>query len=348
MDKLIADFGSNKVLVWNERTNTTQEFAPAEFLELPKQLEPGTRLIVENAHMAVARSKYSRAQFFTQEELEQFSLDCRQRNVAVDLFCEQQTGRARNDAGLDKNDPNDILAIHLFTEKYPHIPLKKMPVSFAPSPVRQEGQRFKDDTTDMLNIVRGNGNEGYLLDNNRLSQFIINNLNEISERLSDSSKEAFRLTDEFRCKKDCKGGKAGDFHIGKIRLPQIYSIAATLMDYDGNPRLRESTGQLPGWNFVKRHVLRMSPYHRRGGVARSNIYYWGLKNSYMPSKMGAAANGKKRGRKRDANFKIVEGSDFTPEQEQEFLQHRSTYCKAVAELFFAIKECVCSSKHQPA
>ena len=409
MCKLMADFGSNKVFVWNtdRHIDTAEELTPAEFLDLPKRLEPGTRLIVENAHMAVARSKYSRAQFFTKKELEQFSQDGR--SLDIELFCEQQTGRARNDAGLvHKDDKNDMLAMHLLTEKYPHVALKKMPMSLEPSLVRQEGQGFKDDTTNILNITRGGGDNAYTSQDDKLSLFLINHLEEIGQQLSDETKDVFRLTDDHRYKRDCTTGKAGTFKLGGVCLSQIYSIASLLMDCDGNPRLRESTGKLAGWNFIRRHVLRMSPYHRRGGVARSNLYYHGIRHYIAPRiaqtiydsidldtvsietlserfdpplssmadkkktkrlsdytsewatmdkkdkkktllpRITKAMKGKKRGRKRDANLCIIEGSDFTKEEEREFLHHRKTYSKAMQELFFVIKKCVRSSNYQSA
>lgn len=407
MNTLIADFGKNKVFTWNPHTDARGEFTPEEFLCLPKTLEPDKHLIVENAHMGVPKSKRSRAQFFTKEQLEKFSRDCKDNDINTELFCEQQTGRARNAAGLEKDDENDMLAIFLHLKKYPHIALKKMPLHFDPSPVRQEGQDFKDDTTMFLNLTRGDGYEGYLEEDNKLSVFLLGHLNKISLQLTDDGKNVFRLTDKNRYKRDCKSGKAGDFKLNNsgICLPQIYSIASLFMDYDGNLRLRESTGELPGWNFVRKHVLRMSPYHWRGGVARSNLYYHGIRNYIAPrmtqtiydsididtvsietlserfdspskgekkkknrlhhytqaewvamtkEKKGKILLqhikkdmiGKKRGRKRDENYRIIEGSDFTQEQEQEFLKHRSTYCRAIKELFFIIKECVRSSGHQ--
>jgi len=348
MQKVIMDFGQNSAMLFNATTNTIWTLKDkADILDLPNSLVSGTRLIVENAHMGVPKRKYSKAQWFTAEELLSFYKLCADKNVVLLLFPEQQTNRARNYAGLDKNDENDLRAIHKFTEECT-VSYRKPPTTFEPDPVREEGYVFKAETNNILNITRGLGGDGYFLDDNMLSQFLIENLNTICENLSDDTKTAFRLTDSSKYK---IGDRAGQFNLQKVCFSQIYSVASTLMAYDGTMRIRNSTGELPGWGFVKKHILCMSPHHLRGGVARSNLYYHGMRH-YIANQMDCDEISrkevlkKKRGRKRDANNIIVPDSDFTKEQEQQFLSHRSKYARSIKELFVVIKDTIQNSKSQ--
>ena len=64
--------------------------------------------------------------------------------------------------------------------------------------------------------------------------------------------------------------------IGKLNA--ISAILSTLMTEDCQLRVREYTQARPGLEYVTRYVLRMSPYHHKGGVARSNLYWHTLKN----------------------------------------------------------------------
>ena len=118
----------------------------------------------------------------------------------------------------------------------------------------------------------------------------------------------------------------------------IYAILSTLrgkvLDDDGNLSsdlyLRESTGELPGWAFVKRYVLGFSPYHHKGGTARSNIYHHALKSwvrSQAEEKGVFLFEGKKAKSK----------GNFSQEEEEVFLKYRRIYSKSCKELFVAIK-----------
>jgi hypothetical protein len=118
----------------------------------------------------------------------------------------------------------------------------------------------------------------------------------------------------------------------------IYAILSTLrgkvLDDDGNLSsdlyLRESTGELPGWAFVKRYVLGFSPYHLKGGTARSNIYHHSLK-SWVRSQA-----------EREGVF-LFEGQrakskgNFSQREEEVFLKYRRIYSKSCKEVFIAIK-----------
>ena len=79
--------------------------------------------------------------------------------------------------------------------------------------------------------------------------------------------------------------------------------------------------------FIKKYVLAMSPFHFKGGVARSNIYYHGLKNYAQSSakEVGILLNGKNRG-------------EFNEEEDKFFIKSRTKYVNAIKELFLLFRE----------
>ena len=113
-----------------------------------------------------------------------------------------------------------------------------------------------------------------------------------------------------------------------IKDTQIHSILAILRDpYTGELRKRESTNALPGWKFVKQYVIRMSGWHQNGGVARSNLYYHGMKNWII-----------KKVKDHDLDLKGKNRGDFTKEEDDLFLQYRQEYCRALKEIFIVLKD----------
>ena len=80
----------------------------------------------------------------------------------------------------------------------------------------------------------------------------------------------------------------------------------------------------------------MTPFHFRGGVARSNLYYHGMKN-YIIRKAkedGIKLKGKKRGGFFDDDGKTFKaGTKFTKEEDNCFLMHRKNYNHAIRELY---------------
>jgi hypothetical protein len=119
-----------------------------------------------------------------------------------------------------------------------------------------------------------------------------------------------------------------------IVMPAIYAVLSTLrgrvLNDDGELSselyFRESTGELPGWYFVKRYILSFSPFHLKGGTARSNIFHHSVKNWI-----------KKKAEAEGVNLKGKQRGQFTAEEDEVFLKYRRIYMKSVKELFVAIK-----------
>ena len=67
--------------------------------------------------------------------------------------------------------------------------------------------------------------------------------------------------------------------MNEVSMTQLYSILATLRDYDGILRTKlDGSNERPGWKYIMRFILCMSPFHFKGGIARSNLYYHGARN----------------------------------------------------------------------
>jgi hypothetical protein len=129
------------------------------------------------------------------------------------------------------------------------------------------------------------------------------------------------------------------FHSKVLEKPHaIYAILSTLRgkvlnddgDLSSELYLRESTGELPGWAFVKRYVLGFSPFHLKGGTARSNIFHHSLK-SWVRSQAEKEGVFLFEGKKAKTKGK------FSAKEEQSFLKYRRIYSKSCKELFVAIK-----------
>ena len=129
------------------------------------------------------------------------------------------------------------------------------------------------------------------------------------------------------------------FHPKALETPHaIYAILSTLRgkvlnddgDLSSELYLRESTGELPGWGFIKQYVLGFSPFHLKGGTARSNIYHHSLK-SWVRSQAEKEGSFLFEGKKAKSKGK------FSTKEEQSFLKYRRIYSKSCKELFIAIK-----------
>lgn len=119
-----------------------------------------------------------------------------------------------------------------------------------------------------------------------------------------------------------------------IAIAAIYAVLSTLRgrvinndgDLSSELYLRESTGNMPGWHFVKRYILCFTPFHLKGGTARSNIFHHSLKNWV-----------KKKAEAEGINLKGKQRGQFSKEEDEVFLKYRNIYAKSVKKLFIAIK-----------
>ena len=334
IEKLIVlDCGKNESTIYDG--TRCKSLSHSEVKNLPNTLESGTTVVCEVAHLAVPRTMKSLAQPFTASELQTLYQDFRGNNIELRFFPQKSTPRAQNYSNLEKSDETDPIAIYNLLKDFRQISLMKPRDNFDVDSLRQEGWSMKAYMNTLLNFAR---RYEYKHKDDKNSQWIKNNLENICARLSDEAKSCFGLGDESRYKrKDTKREiNAGDMNINKVNLNQIYAVLSTLqgkivengesISIIDEPIKRNSTQKLAGWDFARKHLLCMSPNHMRGGVARSNLYYHGARNWIIAraKEEGLLLKGKNRGK-------------FEQLEDQAFLKYRRIYRKSIKELFTAIK-----------
>lgn len=334
----VVDCGKNESTIFDGKT--IKVISHAQVLNLAKELNTGDRVVIEAAHGASPRTIKSLAQPFTEVQLKSLYKSFEEKGITLEFFPQDSTPRAQRYADLEKSDENDPQAIYKLIQDFPTISLMKPKNSFEPDLVRQEGWKMKAQMNTVLNFAR---RYQYMHENDANSRWIRENIELICSKLSENAKSAFGLTDEYRYKrKNTKLGRsAGDFNFNSknFRMPQIYSVLVCLQgqieDSEGkvsilaNPSLRESTGEYAGWSFAKRHLLCMTPFHMRGGVARSNLYFHGAKNWI-----------RKQAKLEGFDLDKKHRGDFSDAEEAVFVKYMRIYSKSIKELFIAFKEII--------
>lgn len=320
----IVDCGKNtSTLFYNGKMHT---YSHDELLGKITDLPKGTKVICEEAHLGTARKALSKSQPFNAEQLLQFYDDCENKGIILRFFPQDSTFRALqhyrtkhnlSEEEFPKSDDNDPKAIYQLLIDKMEISLSRPKKTFAEDPVREEGYLFKQDLNAHLNYARASEPKAYCFEDDGCKKFIVENIEEISRQLSPQQQIAFGLGDESRYKKTRK------INLNKIKTSQLYSIVATLIDYNGKLRIRQSTGALPGWKFIKKYVICMTPFHRRGGVCRSNLYHHGLKN-YLKNQI--KLNGLKE-------FPKGTRGVFSQDQDDFFVKHRIEYSNSIRKIF---------------
>ena len=349
----VLDCGKNSSTLYNSELDTNpSDQSPSEeslkylshkdVLEIYKHLPRGSELRCEYAHLGCPRKKRSKAQPFTEGELLNFYNNLRNTGIDLRLTPQQSTPRAINRSRLPKSDENDPKSIFLLLEEYPEISLMNPPRSFETSDKRKESYDWVEESNTILNNQRG---ESYQEDN-PLYLFVLRNIEEmfndnpiLEECFSDEDKSRFKSNS----KKRPDNQQSGDINPKGLKLNQIYAVLCQLMDEEGELRFREKTDELAGWDFIKRYSLKMTPFHLKGGVARSNLYWHGMRH-YISKKSSEDLGVTKKfvlSKKRGGYYESDTGNYVEPmskEQEKEFLKYRSRYCKAIQILYSTSKK----------
>jgi hypothetical protein len=297
----------------------------------------GYAMVVEDAHFGVPRGPTSLAQPFSAKQLSKFYKECINNNVIFRLFPQKSTPRAAAYAKLKKSDETDPISIYKMLRDFPRTALRKPPEFFEASPIREEGYKHKDELNDVLNIARAYEPKGYLDADDSNTKWLQKNIEDIASRMSPTAKDTFQITYY----------KKGGINMNEtFKAPaQLYSILASLRgkikENEKNKNIyisdelniRESTGELPSWKFAKKHIFNFSPWHQKGGVARSNLMYHGAKN-YIIRKA------KEEGLALKAKFEQADGQErgkgrgnFTKQEDNSYLSHRKEYAGSIKEVF---------------
>ena len=339
----VIDFGKKQGTIYDSKTNTIDTLSCQRILELPEQLPSGSLVVSEYAHLGCPRHKTSLAQYYTEQELFTLYDEFKSNNITLKLFPQHSLPRASKYAGLVKSDDNDPKSIYIWLKYHPEmIPsLMNPPKRFEPDAKRLESYEWVHTSTFQLNRAR-TVEPKYEHPEDQNYQFLLKNAQEIYERLSPNARSVFN----FKLYKVSRKGlfQKGDVNISDLKMAPVFSVIVQLQDYDGDLRLREKTGELPGWNFIKRYGIKMSPFHLKGGVARSNLYHYGMPNwgnAQMAKELGVKkSNIQKKCRSGyvDEQGKPRPLTRYTPEEDALFLKYRRIYCKSIKELFVICKD----------
>lgn len=332
----VVDCGTNKSTVYVKALDKTLEMTHSQLLDYLVGLPSGSLVVSEAAHLAVPRKKLSRSQPFTEAQLLDLYDKLYMNGIDLKLFPQRSTPNACSYSGLPKSDHNDPKSICIYIEAHPNVSLMNPPLSFNISEKRKASFVYKSTTNDYINIAR---REDVPYSEDGCSKWIRKNINRIAESLSQESREIFKLNDDSKFKSNSKSGVKGEFNFSKVKMNALFAVVCTMIDFDGNVRVRPETGRMPGLDYIERFVLCLSPFHQRGGVARSNLF-WHTFRPYL------IAEGKKYGfnfnRKvgDSEDVRTIRRGDFTPEEEVFFLRNRKKFTYALKELLKVIRDLI--------
>ena len=323
------DCGKNSATIYDGTIVKT--VSREELLSLPSSLEGGSTLIGEYSHFGCPRRELSLSQPFTEQELLVWYRDLKQNNVQLKLFPQQSTPRAcvytfgyevdeLGNRRVKKSDETDPIAIFNLVRDFPNTSLMNPPASFAEDKLREEGNFWKSKTNAILNEARTSYQNKGFEDAN--TTWLNENLDVIATQLSPTTKSVFGLDKVYKV-----GKLKGELKRTQMRVPQLYSVLSLMRTHQGELRKRELTSALPGWKFIKRYVLCMSPCHFKGGVGRSNLYWHGLRHWVIA-----------RAKENDQlNLKGKNRGEFSKAEDAAYLKYRAQYCAAIKELFVTFK-----------
>lgn len=212
-------------------------------------LSDRTLVVCEWAHLAVPQTRKSLAQPYSAEELVCLYRALEQRGVKLMLAPHQHTGKhmrawaAKHHASIvgdgSKSDIADAASLALYVRHCNGVSLANPPKSFGVSLRRAFGRSVCDLSNTVLNAERTCAYAGIYFPTLASIARIV----------------------EQRC-------------LGPVTMPVAMSVVSTIA-YEDEQGLRLFThrGQVPGRGLWMRHVIRMSPFHHRAGIARSNIVH---------------------------------------------------------------------------
>jgi len=320
-----ADFGSLMWHVYCHNTGQFFSFTPEEFLRLNKWLPAGSRLIIEAAHAGTPRSDYSLAQVYDAQTLLKLYEDLDNHNCTLELFPQGLTPKARASYDYkDKTDQNDLVAMCLYVVDHPEMSMKKPPKTFITERRREAGWTFKKENDGILNVAR---RFGYKKAGDFTAEYIQSRMEALASRLSPEARAIMMLDDSQRNSRTKTFKKTGE----GARISRLYTLTALFLHPKGYVRKRPDTNQMPGVEWLWRYVLNMSPYHFRGGIARSNLNWHAFRNY---------AIGEMNTRKAGPNGKVLSHYHFDTEQQEDFRALRKTFKKAVMETMQVVRDMV--------
>ena len=253
VDVVGVDFGAGRTHLYSTaegRSWSVDSYAAKDEI---LSLRRGSLLVVESAHLATPRTRKSLAQPFSAEELLDLYASARSAGITIKLFPHYHSGtRARSWAAKKfpevqshkKTDAADAMALALYVMNCNGVSLADPPRSFSRDTKRDYGKAVRGYSSIALNAERTTGYMG------RHMPHVI-----------ELGQEIWRMR-----------GKP----IGKVACYSVASLIVT--EVDGVPMVFVRGCRPPGVDTWSRHVARMSPFHHKAGIARSNI----MRHAFRP------------------------------------------------------------------
>jgi hypothetical protein len=242
------DFGCNSVHYYMSRSGRRGKLSFSELFAWLERLPSSTLVTCEAAHLGVPQTELSLAQPFTADQLLDLYRRLRLRGITLKLAPHAHTGKrmrlwvAHNCPQLmrdaDKSDASDAVALAVYVERCNEIALANPYKSFLVASRSEYGRKVRQLSNSVLNAERTDEYSGNFY-----------------PLLVDLSRQVWR---------------PGGFP----NLKFVVTVASTLVwERDSSLLLFTHRGQVPGrWSWM-RNVLRMSAWHHRGGIARSNLMW---------------------------------------------------------------------------
>jgi hypothetical protein len=255
VDVVGVDFGRQGMCAYSLRSGRAFSIPCGGEIRWLLSLPAKTLVICEWAHLAVPQTEQSLAQFFTEPELLHLYDGLRSRGITLRLFPHYHSGpRARVWAAVrfpgvvdvnKSDDANDAKALALYVAHCNGVSLANPPETFGRSACRDYGTEVIRAANRVLNAERVRGYKG--------TKF--------------PSVVALGRRIHRRC------------HSSFIDHQRAVSIAALIAtEINGKAVFFVRNGRVPGARFWMRYVLRFTPFHHRGGIARSNL----MKHRFPP------------------------------------------------------------------
>jgi hypothetical protein len=253
IDVVGVDFGSGDMHLYSSATGRAWKVAASLAITEILSFQRGTLVCVEWAHMAVPRTRRSLAQPFTADDLLAFYIAAKSAGVTIKLLPHYHSGTrvrawaAANFPDLhsaEKSDAADAAAIARYVSTCNSISLADPPKSFARDLKRDYGKAVREYSSIALNAERTTKYRGMFF-----------------PHLIELGIEIYR-----------RGGR----RIGQTACHSIASLIAT--EADGSPVMFVRDCHPPGVETWWRHVAMMTPFHHKGGLARSNL----MRHSFRP------------------------------------------------------------------
>ena len=301
MNTFIMDCGQCHSHVLNTSTNeyTVLNHANIINLHIP-DLNPGDRIIVEEAHMR-SQENNSLAQPFTYEQLKTIEKNAEEMEIEIRLFPHKCSPTARKVASLEdpnlleKSDENDVKAIAHF--------LKVSPNSFTQlkyfNPVRtreyQEKNKFrfidKDKLSEDSNYARNMkyGIKGAYDYEDAVTRWIKKNVLRLASEVANEDILTYFGIEFNRTK---SGLKTIVLDYESDKMKRLYNVVLTILQPDGELRLRSDVKKPAFWKYAKEVYFGITPYHMNAGVVASN-YKWHHRKASSPCRYSMSLESKK-------------------------------------------------------